>query len=259
MANPQSNPFEIITAEKDSLSSEIQNLIADGYLKLTTDSQAACFLSYDQSTLSIQLNTDDLKLSLAIDFVGGKSQHRRQYGGGKSQPLPKACGLYKHPEWTIFDATAGLGGDAFVLASLGATVTLCEQHPALYALLLDAMRRGSENADVQHIIKRLRCVHHNSQSYLRNINETSLIAPDVIYLDPMYPERKKSAKIKKEMQILQELVGHTQPSPALFDIALATAKHRVVVKRPKTATALSDKKPSYTVSSVNTRYDVYVT
>jgi 16S rRNA (guanine1516-N2)-methyltransferase len=258
MTNLQSTPFPIVTREADSLCAEVKNLIKSGVYQITSQSDLLSFLSFDDGTLSIHLNTDNTVLILAIDFVGGKSQHRRQYGGGKNQPLAKACGLDKHPQWTIFDATAGLGRDAFVLASLGAKVTLCEQHPALYALLLDAMHRASEDTDVCHIVERMQCVHHDSISYLKNIDTSQPLRPDVIYLDPMYPERKKSAKIKKEMQILQELVEHTASNNGLLDMALKTAKYRVVVKRPKSAPALDENRPSYTVSSVNTRYDVYV-
>ena len=102
------------------------------------------------------------------------------------------------------------------------------------------------------------CVHQNSVDYLKSLDSSGLERPDVIYLDPMYPERKKSAKIKKEMQMLQHLVSDVNDENELFAVALKMARQRVVVKRPKSAKALINVKPSYTVSSVNTRYDVYV-
>lgn len=200
------------------------------------------------------MREDNKDLSLNIDFTSGKSRHRLQYGGGKNQPLAKACGLNKHPEWSILDGTAGLAKDAFVLASLGSNIILCEQHPALYSLLIDATQRALDNEETALIAARMKCIHTNSTQYLNELNDK----PDVIYLDPMYPDRKKSAKIKKEMQILQYLVSHSSDDIELFLAALATAVHRVVVKRPKSAAPLNDKPPSYSVSSVNTRYDVYV-
>ncbi len=206
----------------------------------------------------LQLRLHDSDLSLCIDFVDGKAKHRRQYGGGKNQPLAKSCGLDKHPEWTILDATAGLGKDAFVLASLGAEITLCEQHPALFGLLADALCRAIQDPGVAAIAKRMSCVHQDSIEYMNECDSSSNKRPDVIYLDPMYPDRKKSAKIKKEMQVLQHLTEHTKGDNELLTEALTTAAHRVVVKRPKSAPSLNDKPASYTVSSVNTRYDVYV-
>ncbi len=258
MTNAQSTTFPIVTHEAASLCADIKNLIDSGVYQITSQSDSPLFLSFNDGVLSIHLNTEEKRLKLTIDFVGGKSQHRRQYGGGKNQPLPKACGLYKHPEWTILDATAGLGRDAFVLASLGAKVTLCEQHPALYALLVDAMNRAVKDFDVNEIIKRMQCLHQDSISYLKKMDVSEQSCPDVVYLDPMYPDRKKSAKIKKDMQVLQSLVGHSVEEIRLFETALKVAKQRVVVKRPKSAPVLGANSPSYTVSSVNTRYDVYV-
>ncbi len=85
-----------------------------------------------------------------------------------------------------------------------------------------------------------------------------VIYPDVIYLDPMYPDRKKSASVKKNMQILQTLLGKDEDTEELLNIALKVAKKRVVVKRPKGAENLSSIKPTYQVNSKKTRYDVYI-
>lgn len=251
--------FPFILNNSDALASDVQNLLAKDIFKSFSSSEGLLgFLLVKEKRLTVQLNINNESLSLHIDFVAGKSKHRRLYGGGKNQPLAKACGLYKHPRWTIFDATAGLARDAFVLASLGAQVTLCEQHPALYALLVDAISRARDDADIAPVINRMQCLHQNSIEYLVAIRNNNEQRPDVIYLDPMYPDRKKSAKIKKEMQVLQYLVGHADDEKSLFESALNTALHRVVVKRPKSAKRLNDKAPSYEVNSPNTRYDVYV-
>lgn len=254
-----SKPFPIILKELDIPSPEIKGLLKSGYYRATSNIESEnCFLSYHDHSLMLQLRVSGNKLNLCIDFVDGKAKHRRQYGGGKNQPLPKSCGLDKHPEWTILDATAGLGKDAFVLASLGAEIILCEQHPALYGLLADGLDRAAQNQDTADITGRMTCVHQNSVDYLNKCRSSADKLPDVIYLDPMYPGRKKSAKIKKEMQILQHLTTHIEGNDELLTAALKAAIHRVVVKRPKSAPTLSDKPVSYTVSSVNTRYDVYV-
>lgn len=255
------NAFPIFLSHPDQAGDQINQLIKKGALLLATNAlnldDTPCYLDYKMGALNLHLQTEAESFQLSLNFIEGKSQHRRLYGGGKGQPLAKACGLSKHPEWTVLDATAGLGKDAFVLASLGAEMMLCEQNPVLYALLSDALLRASANEETALIVKRMQTVHVNAIDYLKTLNDIPSARPDVIYLDPMYPARKKSAKIKKEMQILQYLVGHSDENVELLDMALQTAKHRVVVKRPKTAAMLNQTPPSFTVSSVNTRYDVY--
>jgi len=215
------------------------------------------FLRYSNQTLSLQLNTQKQALLFSIDFIGGKSNHRRLYGGGKKQPLAKACGLDKHPSWQVFDATGGVGKDAFVLASLGAKLTLCEKNLIIYNLLIDALARANQDNEISEIADRITAINGDSVEVLANLIDEQ--KPDVIYLDPMYPHRKKSAMIKKDMQVLQVLAGHeTINNVQLFEQAIKTVRKRVVVKRPKTADTLTNHSPSYCVESVNTRYDVYV-
>ncbi|ORU92853.1 MAG: SAM-dependent methyltransferase [Cycloclasticus sp. symbiont of Bathymodiolus heckerae] len=252
----QENPFPIIVCSAETNCEEVAVLINSSVLQIVSNTNESSYLAYKEQVLTLHVTKNGEHLSVSIDFIHGKSKHRRQYGGGKSQPLPKACGLDKHPDWMILDATAGLGKDAFVLASLGSNIMLCEQHPALYSMLIDAIHRANADEDVCDIVERMTCVFDDASLYLEGCNDSS--APDVVYLDPMYPERKKSAKIKKDMQILQSLVGYSGKESELLEIALKKSKHRVVVKRPKSAPTLNDLKPSYTVSSVNTRYDVYI-
>jgi len=249
----------VSSGSADEYPPAIEDLIEQGVYKLvySSDFLDKHWLYYDDDLLTIAVKDQKKPLTLSIDFSAGKSLHRLKYGGGKNQPLAKACGLSNHPSWLILDATAGLGKDAFVLASLGAQVQLCEQHPILFGLLADAHHRALNNLDIAIIAERIQCLHKNSMTYLENLRATHK-HPDVIYLDPMYPERRKSAKIKKEMQILQELVGHSDDEGKLLEVACKRAQHRVVVKRPKSAENLNGKVPSYSVSSVNTRYDVYV-
>jgi len=254
-----SESFPIVVSINDSICDAIKPFIDNGVFKCTeTGTGLSSYLFYNESDLTYSIQDNNQTLTLSHSFTSGKNKHRQQYGGGKNQPLPKACGLDKHPDWTIFDATAGIGRDAYVLASLGANVTLCEQHPVLYALLVDALSRAVLNEEVKNVVQRMQIIHGNSTDVLNSMSETASKCPDVIYLDPMYPDRKKSAKIKKDMQILQYLVGHDSQDDLLFETAYATALKRVVVKRPKTATPITPLKPSYNVSSENTRYDVYV-
>ena len=83
------------------------------------------------------------------------------------------------------------------------------------------------------------------------------VSIDVVYLDPMFPERKKSAKVKKQMQAFHAIVGTDADADGLLALALNVATYRVVVKRPAGANYLAEKKPSYSLEGKSTRYDIY--
>ena len=220
--------------------------------------------SSQQSDASLQLLVDETGLSLwapslgspiQVDFVSGKNAHRRQFGGGRGQPLAKAIGLKSRQTPTVIDATAGWARDAFVMASLGCPVTMIEQQAILAALIEDGIARAIGSEETSEIASRMTVKHANAVGYLTSLDEAN--RPDVIYLDPMYPSRDKSALVKKDMQLLHQLVGHDQTGEALLTIALQRANKRIVVKRPKGAPLLSTKKPVAEVVSKNTRYDIY--
>lgn len=147
--------------------------------------------------LALSSTQDEFKGSVHIDFVHGKLAHRREFGGGRGQPLAKAIGLRHGANPTVVDATAGLGRDAFVLANLGAQVTMIERSPILAALLEDGLNRlatDSEQSDIANI--KLQLIQANAIEWLQQQAKTDN-RPDVVYLDPMYPHRSKSALVKK--------------------------------------------------------------
>jgi len=197
---------------------------------------------------------DEPKLgAIKVDFVEGAVAHRRKFGGGRGQDIAKAVGLKHGFTPHVLDATAGLGRDAFVLASLGCQLTLMERMPVVAALLDDGIERAKLNSEVGDIAQNMQLIHASS---IESMNLAS--APDVVYLDPMYPHREKSAAIKKEMRIFQSLVGEDLDADGLLEPALALAKYRVVVKRPSYAPPLADKKPSMSIKMKKNRFDVYV-
>ena len=214
-------------------------------------------LGWQQNRLSLFSNP---KTAINIDFCSGKLQHRLKFGGGKGQPLAKAVGFHKYPHFSIIDATAGLAGDSFVFASLMAKTQnsghlhLIEQHPLIAYLIEDALIRGQAcpHTDIQTLIQKMQ-LHPGSAI----VQIPKLPPAEVIYLDPMYPEKKKKAAVKKGMQTLQKLVGSDQNSEQLLQIALNHALKRVVVKRPKGAPPLKGPSPHATIHSPNTRYDLY--
>jgi len=191
---------------------------------------------------------------ILVDFASGAATHRRKFGGGKAEGIAKAVGLNKKPGLTVIDATAGLGRDAFVLASLGAQVTLVERNPAVAALLADGLRRASRDQQTADWLpQRMQLVHLSALEALQ-----SLAAPDVVFLDPMFPPREKSALVKKEMRAFHDVVGADDDADVLLKPALALAKHRVVVKRPGYAEFLAGQKPTMSIEGKNNRFDVYV-
>jgi len=188
-----------------------------------------------------------------VDFASGAVAHRRKFGGGKGQSIAKAVGLKAGVQLEVIDATAGLGRDAFVLASLGCHVTLVERSPVAAALLEDGLERAYMDYEIgEWMQQRMKFKFGSGYEFLKE-NET-----DVVYLDPMFPHKKKSALVKKEMRVFQGVVGADLDADDLLDVALKAARYRVVVKRPDYAPFLNDKKPTMSIKMKKNRYDVYV-
>lgn len=189
-----------------------------------------------------------------VDFVEGALAHRRQFGGGSGQMIAKAVGVAPGIRPTVLDATAGLGRDGFVLASLGCVVTLVERQPIIAALLADGLERATRDQEVAAIVARMRLI---SADAIEAMQTWDAEVPQVVHLDPMFPHRDKSALVKKEMRLFRPLVGDDDDAPQLLEAALALASHRVVVKRPRKAPAIAGPKPGYALEGKSSRYDVY--
>lgn len=192
-----------------------------------------------------------------VDFTEGRAVYRRQYGGGKNQPLARAIGCKSIPEPRVIDATAGLGRDSFVMASLGCHVTLIERSPVMAALLFDGIERATLHSDTETIANNMQLICADARQYLDTLAAEN--RPDTIYMDPMYPHRSKSALVKKEMRITRAMVGNDEDAGELLETARSKALKRVVVKRPGHADTLTASKPSTSIKSKKTRYDVYIT
>jgi len=206
----------------------------------------------------IELFDRQLNTAVSIDFIKGVLAHRQQFGGGRGQAIAKAMGLKSGITPNILDTTAGLAGDAFVLASLGCPVTLLERSPIIFQLLENAVERACLNNSFQAISEQgFKLINIDANDYIRQQLAGNAEQPDVIYIDPMYPERKKSALVKKDMQILQRLHDKDEHPEVLLENALMFARKRVVVKRPIHAESLGNKTPNTSVKSKKTRYDIY--
>ncbi len=222
----------------------------------TTDAAAPYRLVFDRQVYLERARSG----RILVDFCGGKLAHRRKWGGGKGQMIAKAAGLNHGFLPSVFDATAGLGADAFVLASLGCRVTMAERSPVAFALLQDGLQRAREFAlqedeELLATLERMTLVAGDSLRYMTD--HPDLLA-DVIYLDPMFPPRSKSAAVKKDMQAFHDVIGEDEDSGALLQVALSKARYRVVVKRPRLAGALAGQMPGFSFAGKSSRYDIYV-
>lgn len=152
------------------------------------------------------------------------------------------------------DATAGLGADSLLLAASGFEVELFESDPVIAALLEDALRRAREHPKLVDIVSRMHLHPCDSIAALPHLP----VSPDVVYLDPMFPERRKSAAVKKKFQLLHRLERPCGNQEELLHAALAAHPRKVVVKRPVKGPDLAGVKPSHTVAGKAVRYDCIV-
>ncbi len=209
-----------------------------------------------EDKLSLFIPNEPLqKGKVCAEFVTGAAGYRRKYS--KKEMLLKAIGFRKGIPLKVLDVTGGLGKDSFLMASHGCIVHILEKNRIVAALLEDGLRRASEHPDTCKISARIRLSIQDSVQFLLTLSSTERLY-DVVYLDPMYPERSKNALVKKEMQMLQKLIGHESDDLQLFRAALKTAGKRVVVKRPRTAPPIEGRKPTHTIIGKTTRYDVYM-
>jgi 16S rRNA (guanine1516-N2)-methyltransferase len=223
--------------------------------QLEFDKEAEFELRFEQNQLSLHKRDEPKLDGIVVDFISGAVAHRRKFGGGRGQSIAKAVGLKQGVMPVVVDGTAGLGRDAFVLASLGCKVIMVERHPVVAALLEDGLRRAYDDSEIgAWMSERMSLFPGSSLEALAKITN----AIDVVYLDPMYPHRDKSALVKKEMRVFQSLVGADLDADGLLTPALALATKRVVVKRPDYAEDLDGIKPSMVIATKKNRFDVYI-
>jgi 16S rRNA (guanine1516-N2)-methyltransferase len=181
-------------------------------------------------------------------------------GAGRSlgQPILKAIGIKRRNPYrpTVLDVTAGLGEDAWVMASVGCVVSACERNPVTYALLADGLRRANEadpqTAELIEIIK-----GNGVAVLLERAKLDRADRPDVVYLDPMFPLGRKTAE-RKAMRVLRMISGDDADADQLLEAALQTATNRVVVKRPRLAPPLPGPAPAVIHKGKSLRFDVYL-
>lgn len=189
---------------------------------------------------------------LEIDFTSGAVAHRLRFGGGLGQDLPKAVGMKKGHRPHVVDATAGLGRDSFLLASLGAEVTMIERSAHMHALLEAALEKARAG-ELAEIVGRMSLLQGDAKALLPGLT------PEVVLVDPMHPPRGNSALVKQEMRQLRAIVGEDTDSVSLIEAALKAATNRVVLKWPRKADLPEGlPTPSHQILGKSTRYDVWM-
>jgi len=194
------------------------------------------------------------KISVCGDFTLLKK--RLTHANLSHEMLVKAVKI-KNAEMplTILDATAGLGEDSLLLAAAGYKVDMCEKNTTVYALLEDTLKRALDDPELNPVVARMSTFNTDSLTYMGSPDNRA----DIVYLDPMFPERTKSAQVKKKFQFIHGLEKPCENERELLNAALTFAAMRVVVKRPKNGNFLAERKPDYSINGSSVRYDCYVT
>lgn len=152
---------------------------------------------------------------------------------------------------TAIDATAGLGEDALLLAAAGFEVQLFERNPVIAALLRDTIARAGANPELCEAAHRMHVTEQDSIAALRELT----YAPDVVVLDPMFPEKQKRSAVKKKLQLLQRLEQPCEDEFSLLEAAIAAKPRKVIIKRPVKGPHLAGRTPSYSLAGKAIRYD----
>ena len=192
---------------------------------------------------------------LKCSFIEGPILHRLKYGKGRGQNLAKAVGMKFNKNRNIIDATAGLGYDSFILASLGAKVTLIERSQKMHTLLQNGIDEGILfGGEIEKIVNRMELLFGDSKDILPKLT------PEVIMIDTMYKDRKKTALVKNNMRLVREIVGPDSDYIELLKVALNCAKNRVVLKQPRYAEPIKEiTKCSHQILGKTIRYDIFMT
>lgn len=201
--------------------------------------------------LQVRFTGPDAPGAVYADFVTGATARRGRQAVQADERLVRAAGARHGQTPGVVDTTAGLGRDAWLLAALGCTVTLVERHPAVAALLADALDRAREDEHAAPIAARMELIEADAIDVLAGRTA------DTIIVDPMHPPRRKSAAVRKEMRVFRALVGPDADSDALLPAAIAAARRRVAVKRPRGADPLAGPARSGAIEGRSTRFDIY--
>lgn len=209
----------------ETASAELRSLAAPfGLTVIDRLPEEGSFLISDESGISLCRAGE--KGRVCVDFDGGAAHYRRTKGGGEL--IAKAVNHTAQP--TVWDATGGLGRDSFVLASLGLNVHTFEQNPAVACLLSDGLNRAGQSEEAREIAQRITLHFGNAVDLMQEL-ATQNGRPDVVYLDPMYPERRKTAAVKKRWLTFTTWSARHKTKPSCW------TRHRIPPKNALSSNA----------------------
>ncbi|EGG98982.1 SAM-dependent methyltransferase [gamma proteobacterium IMCC2047] len=258
-----SNPALAVFPAAESCLTKASDIAKDMGFPLIDNAQAMLtepfplLIWVDENGIGLRQSGRKAPNPIVIDFVGGALGFRGKHSPHAKELVANAVGAKAGHTPTVLDATAGLGRDAFILASRGCSVIMLERSPVVALMLEDALRRAQLDPEVSPVTARMQLYQADACQFMTALSSEDY--PEVVYLDPMFPERSKSASVKKEMRLLQQLLGADMDTLELFETALTVATRRVVVKRPKLAPCISELKPHHVVEGKSGRFDIYHT
>ena len=236
---------------------EIRNLCVIHEGDSVSDDFRGLILCAGDQGLSLRISNAQQTTPTQVDFLSSRLHHR-VLTTRRKQGLPKAVGLDKSQQClSVLDATAGLGTDAWSLAALGCDVHMLEQSNVMAALLADGIQRARESGSTEalEILSRLSLTHIDAFEYLAELKTL----PDVIVLDPMFPVRNKSAKVKKDMALMQQFLPVNDNLDDLLALAIKKAGKRVVLKRPGKSEKDPLPRPDFQVPGKACHFQVFLT
>jgi 16S rRNA (guanine1516-N2)-methyltransferase len=230
-----------------SLQEEIPKIASENRYEIVIESMnKLChlcdYLFFDDDKLQFQSSDSGI---MSFSFEELLTYHQKSQYSFSKEPLFKSLGIKgQNEQKVIWDLTCGTGKDALLIYHFRKEIICFERHPVVYLMLKDALRRFPIEMQLHFGDAR--------QAYLKESSK-----PDVIFFDPMYPEKKKkSALPRKEMVIFKDIVGDDEDALDVFHWAMTKARERVVVKRPLEAVALKEN-PTASYKGKSTRYDMY--
>ena len=173
-----------------------------------------------------------------------------------NQLLLKACSNKQRSIKTVLDLTGGWGMDSVMIAHSGRFVTMLEQNRLIYAITTHSLQCATAHSRLTQAVRRIKTLNTTARDFLVKNEGTGEF--DCIYLDPMFPSHKSSAKPSKEMQLLQHMTSNVDIE-LTFSLALKQANNRVVMKRPLKSSPFCDRQPDIVYREKKIRFDVYLT
>jgi 16S rRNA (guanine1516-N2)-methyltransferase len=188
---------------------------------------------------------------LRVDFSQPEFLNRLRRAGKKIELVARA--VKAGAGVRVLDCTAGLARDAFVMAFLGCEVTLVERSKVVSILLRDGLKRARQIPEISCAANRIKLTNTDSLVLMAKTN----LEYDVIYIDPMFPEKAGAAAVRGPMQHLQRFIGPDEDAMELLLVALQTGCSRVVLKRPPHGEWLSPIQPTHIFKNKSSRYYVF--